>query len=172
MKDLSKMELFRKLKYVFSNLIEKDEYIISHNAHEQCLSGRLAMYLREALIDYEKNYNIVIDVEYNRDHENVKTLDPSNPNSGNIRPDILFHTRDAYDNDLIYCEVKKNDDNVADLSKVRVQVTNDRHYKFGIAITHITKDYVSFQLLERGNIDFQEYKYDYRSNEITETTNE
>ena len=51
MKDLSKSELFRKLKYAFSNLIEKDEYIILNDAHEQCLSGRLAMYLREALID-------------------------------------------------------------------------------------------------------------------------
>jgi len=166
MKDLSKSELFRKLKYAFLNLIEKDEYIILNDAHEQCLSGRLAMYLRESLIDYEKNYNIVIDVEYNRDHGNVKTLDPSNPNSGNIRPDILLHTRNSYDNDLIYCEIKKKDENDADLSKVRNQVANDRHYKFGIAITHITKDCVSFQLLERGNVDFQEYKYNYHLNEI------
>ena len=166
MKDLSKMELFRKLKYAFSNLIEKDEYIISRNAHEQCLSGRLAMYLREALIDYEKIYNIVIDVEYNRDHDNVKPSDPNDPNSGNIRPDILLHTRDSYDNDLIYCEIKKNDDKRLDLDKVSNQVSNERHYKFGIAITHITKDYVSFLLLERGNSNFQEYKYDYHLNEI------
>ena len=171
--EITKQIIINSFIYAFSKFVELDYAAIKNNTHEQCMSGRLGMYLREYFIDLEKD-NIRVDVEYNRDKGNPKcenqSLPYSNKSNPYIRPDVLIHERDT-DNNILYCEIKKN--NGTDAEKVRRQVNGERRYKFGIYIDRINTNNITLNLLEKSNENFEKYVFDCNSKHLTlEQTNE
>lgn len=155
---LNKENILNAFKYAFENLYEKDKFAIENNSHEQCITGRLAMYLREYFTDCEKD-GLRIDVEYNRDESNQKLQNPILPYNSNtnphIRPDILFHMRGDNSNNIIYCEIKK--DNDSDERKVRNQVNGNRYYKFGVVVSKIKVERSELLILEQCGNNFEKY---------------
>lgn len=156
--DINKEIVLKAFKYAFKNLYEKDKYVIENNTHEQSISGRIAMYLREYFIDYEK-VELRVDIEYNRDGSDPKLqnqkLQYDNKINPYIRPDILFHVRGSNKQNIIYCEIKKDDD--CDKQKVRKQVEENRKYKFGVVISKISVGGSELLILENGSSDFEKY---------------
>ena len=71
MEIINKNSLLNIFQESFKNLYEFDCDLINKNIHEQCLSGRLAMYIREHF-DEKKHTRIRVDIEYNRDKNNQK----------------------------------------------------------------------------------------------------
>jgi hypothetical protein len=105
------MEIPEAIDAVQSAVIEalgQDGDLLVNDAHEQTFTHRLAVYLERHVPDWHVN------VEYDLDGTNIKTLppDPGFPlsalegNDGRIKPDIVVHTRDQRDNQIVI-EVKK-----------------------------------------------------------------
>ena len=159
MKKITKNIVLKSFEYMYTNLYEKDKFAIENNSHEQCISGRIAMYLREFFIEYEKD-GLRVDVEYNRDKNDPKltnqNLQYDKQTNPYIRPDILFHVRGNNEHNIIYCEIKKNND--IDKSKVKIQVKT-RNYCFGIVITKINKKESEFFILEKNDSDFERHVF-------------
>lgn len=152
--DINKKTLLKLLKRAFVDLYDYDYFTIEKNAHEQCISGRLAMYIRDQIYE-DKNTQIRVDIEYNRDGNDIKRVFQSRPHSENdnpnIRPDVLIHERGTGDHNILYCEIKKKSDKNKDENKVNQQVYNGREYKFGLFITRIGTGGIDFGSFENGN---------------------
>ncbi|MBO4734061.1 MAG: hypothetical protein J5662_06240 [Clostridia bacterium] len=141
------------------------------NAQERAISGRLAIHLADALDDYDKGY--FVDIEYNRNAYLRKILcsqckDFNDCNNGKckhwVAPDIIFHQRGS-DNNYIFCEIKKSDDNIVDKRKV-VAAINGLNYKYGIVINKFTKDKVELLLLTKNNTDGVFYSFDFNKKQL------
>lgn len=177
MDKINKEKILDAFNYAFNMLLKYDAFAISNDSHEQCLSGRLAMYLREFLLNYE-NDDVRIDVEYNKDKQNTKLQNQNIPHDSNtnpyIRPDVLIHQRGTNDNNILYCEIKKNND--CDNNKVKEQVFHNRNYNFGVSISHLSLKLIQLELYEivKGSQHCEKYNYNFIKNELekTEQTNE
>ncbi len=155
-------------KIVFDNLLKKDSELIKNCNYEPTISGRIAMYFRNCLLDLEAE-NIFVDVEYNKfglnDKKRFSQLDID---SNNIRPDIIIHERTTQDKNVMYCEVKKDAaENSYDKVKVAEQV-DDKNYKFGLFINKIKLRKINFQIYTNNSW----HKYIFENSEITENSNE
>ena len=170
---IDKDYLLKLLQHAFTNLIKLDTFVINNKAHEQCISGRLAMYFRECLIKLE-NQNIRVDVEYNRDKNDPKCQDQTITHDNNnpyIRPDILIHERGTNNNNILYCEIKKNSN--SDKDKVKNQVYGNRQYDYGIDIFEINLKTIKFLLFEKVSITKKPERYSFDCNTFNlEITNE
>lgn len=108
-------------------LCDKDKMLFDIGVQERSLQFRLACYLKDFFKKLEKE-KIYIDIEYNRNAAEVKT----NRAGNKFYPDIILHERGSNNNNIIYCEIKKDDisDN-KDSTKIKEQM-NERGYKYGI----------------------------------------
>ena len=88
----------------------EDRHLLEVNVSEWCIAARLAMYLREYFWDFD------VDVEYNRDGDEVKRLHdvvrdcPRDRDDGHrVLPDVIVHRRGLRgDSNLLVIEMKKN----------------------------------------------------------------
>lgn len=131
---ISKKEIIDLFSYTINQLYAHDCDLFKNNAQERSLVARLSMYLRDKIITLEEN-GIYVDVEYNRDGDNLKRPH-INDTKNWIAPDLLIHERGSkehnYRNDIIYCEIKKaSTSGQADATKIIKQM-NERKYKYGI----------------------------------------
>lgn len=152
----------KELVLLFIKALKKlyamDAEIFEVDAQERAVAARLAMYLREQFLPAEEG-GLRIDVEYNRDGDEIKR--PSNEvDSGWIAPDIILHQRksgnlkgdERYKNDIFYCEIKKaSRTGQDDAEKVKKQMVQ-RKYRYGIDLYK----------LSRSGAKFDVYIYDHR----------
>jgi len=112
-----------KIREALKEYVKKDwQELMAVDAHEVTNAHRIAVYLESRF----KGYNI--DLEYNRDRENIKKLENL------IRPDIIIHRRNSDDNLCIF-EIKKSpkeaDESENDVGKIKGEI-GKYHYKLGV----------------------------------------
>lgn len=164
-----KMDTLSQEKYIVHvfgravrKLLSNDRLMFKFDVQERALAARLAMYLREELIDWEKTKSkdgikIFVDDEYNRDGENPKYTGENEYEEEIIErlskdlhpiiiPDIIIHERgsgalwgdERYRNDIVYCEIKRNSKS-GGLDALKVyHNTRKFKYHFGIDLYRLT----------------------------------
>lgn len=120
-----------------ARLVEEDRHLLEVDVSEWCIAARVAMYLREYFWDYD------VDVEYNRDGEQVKRLHdvlrdcPRDRNDGRrVLPDVIVHRRGSPDSNLLVIEMKKDPgDKGTDSDRRRIKAfKKELNYKFGALV--------------------------------------
>ena len=99
MEDPSESYLHDALTHALFELRVHDADVLRLDVHEVTVTSRLAHHL--AVLIERAGEPLRVDCEYNRDRDDVKSLDDEN-----IRPDVLVHCRDTPRNFLIV-ECKK-----------------------------------------------------------------
>jgi hypothetical protein len=109
----SKEDIEYSLKKALDELLIKDNDIIEIDINERTISHRLAIYLECHFPEWN------VDVEYNRNHEDIKiiedgkklkkilNIDPNDTNGTTVYPDIIVHKRKTNEN-LLVIEMKKS----------------------------------------------------------------
>lgn len=165
-------EFLGNCKLVFNSFLKNDYLLIKNKNYEPTVSGRMAMYFRDKL-SYLETQNIFVDVEYNKyeyDEKLARSEENESPDNKPIRPDIIIHERTKQENNLLYCELKKNASrNGKDKYKVEEQV-EDKKYTFGLYINRIKETEIQFQIFN--NSIWHYYTYYLSNNSIQEITNE
>ncbi len=135
---MEKSDLEKIINNVLQDLVDKDVDILEVNINERTISHRFAIYL-EAFFN---GWNI--DCEYNRDHDDRKTLniDYENHRTDDIEaktvfPDIIVHQRKTNKN-LLVIEMKKSTntnshDRDKDIKKLKA-FKRELNYQFAIFI--------------------------------------
>ncbi len=117
------------IKEALNKFYEKDECLMKVDVHEICMVHRIAVYIEEILRE-NKIYDYSVDIEYNRDKNNIKTID-----NGNIRSDLCIHKRCTDDN-LVYIEFKKHQSD-GDYDKLKcVKKNYNYEYVYFISINN------------------------------------
>jgi len=131
-------------------LLKFDHYLLKNDLNERTISHKLACYLSDELPpDWD------IDCEYNRNHDDVKRLNPNvenvtnNDTSGKtVFPDIIVHKRDT-DENLLVIEIKKNaniEGERRDLNKIKSFI-KELKYEYGLFIDFRTGDQAGIEKL-------------------------
>ena len=108
-------------------LLKNDLFLLRNNSDEWSICHKFAEYLQHQFLDWH------VDVEYNRDKDQVKKLDEET-----VRPDIIVHIRDT-DNNLLVIENKKSN-NLEWIDRDRERLSkftspNGKYrYKFGALV--------------------------------------
>ncbi|KYJ86641.1 hypothetical protein [Sulfurovum riftiae] len=135
---MGKSEIKKIIDYVLVKLLKNDSDILEIDINERTISHRFAVYLEKYFDDWS------VDCEYNRDHDNKKTLniDPSSietndTNAQTVFPDIIVHKRRT-DENLLVIEMKKStntnsDNRDKDIKKLRA-FKRELNYQFAVFI--------------------------------------
>lgn len=149
-------QIIQNLELAIEELLEKEKNILERGLNELNLNGHLTKYLTP----YFEGYNV--DPEYNGDIKKINDrkeitiaenrmreigIDPNNKNSYTLTPDIIIHTRNTNDNNLVVIEVKKdsNSDKNKEFDLLKLEHMtidyngNHYNYKVGVAIVFGTK---------------------------------
>lgn len=116
-------EVKSRLLAALNKLLERDSYLLVKNVNERSISYRLAMYLQEEFGQWN------VDCEYNRNYDDMKTLELprkdtsfSDTDAVTVFPDIIVHNRGSANDNLLVIEVKKSsnrDSGDWDIKKLR-----------------------------------------------------
>jgi len=149
-------EILDKLDSSINELLKNEKDILTRGLNELNLNGHLVKYLTPLFMDY------VVDPEYNGDklkENDRKALDiarskmkdigikPNEENNYQITPDIIIHTRNINEDNLVVIEVKKDSNSKKrkefDLLKLEHMTIdymgNHYNYKLGVALIFGTK---------------------------------
>lgn len=159
-------ELKALWNYALSMLYEKDKILMENNVSERTIACRLAFYLQ---LKYDPCFKkcTCVDLEYNREGKEVKRPHRDSK-SGWIAPDIILHKRGSQENDIFYCEVKKNSKNDNDDSIRIKNAIRERNYQYGINLYSV-KTYranLSFYRSNASHIVEEEFYFDARGKEL------
>ena len=143
------------LKQSVDLLYKNDSYLIKHSVHEQDISHRIAYYFENLLNNYSwyKKSSFNVDVEYNKNFDDLKRVYSNCDDCGNARcyinqssyyidnyqspckPDIILHERGSNDNNILVIEIKKcNNECKEDFAKLSAFTCNASDYKYKIGI--------------------------------------
>ena len=120
-----------------ARVVAEDRHLLEVNVSEWCIAARLAMYLREYFWDFD------VDVEYNRDGDEVKRLHdvvrdcPRDRDDGHpVLPDVIVHRRGLRDSNLLVIEMKKDPGKRGtDCDRRRIKAfMKELDYKFGALV--------------------------------------
>jgi hypothetical protein len=123
------------LERVYSN----DLSLIERRAHERSIAFRFGLYFSATIAQtsFGKDIQLIIDLEYNRNQNNVKNMAGFNPRHG-VFPDVILHHRGFNDKNIVVIEFKGYwNDQGGDDAKLRGfthQQENDYHYGLGVFI--------------------------------------
>ena len=110
-------DVTRKLDEAIHHLIEREYNILKRGLNELNLNGHLTKYLTPLFEGYD------VDPEYNGDVKKIRDrkeleiakgrmreigIDPNNDDKYTLTPDIIIHTRNTNDNNLLVLEIKKD----------------------------------------------------------------
>jgi hypothetical protein len=159
--DLSNRESILNL---FSNAIDslltKDTILFANDVQERALVGRLAIYLRELIKNFEQE-KIFLDIEYNRCYKCTKNLLEYKANYVSV--DLVIHSRGNNEKNMICCEAKKKDSSQGDdLGKIKLLI-KQYDYRFGIYIYELQESSIKIVFIEKDNINEDYYKEYYYS---------
>lgn len=122
-----------KIERAIRALLKNDLFLLINDLDEWAISHKLAEYLQQEFPDWH------VDVEYNRDKEQLKRLE------GELfRPDIIVHIRDT-NNNLLAVEVKKSNNlETLHVDKDRLKkLTSSKgkyEYKYGLLVIFYVGD--------------------------------
>lgn len=122
-----------KIERAIRTLLKNDLFLLINDLDELTISHKLAEYLQQEFPDWH------VDVEYNRDKEQLKRLE------GELfRPDIIVHIRDT-NNNLLAVEVKKSNNlETLHVDKDRLKkLTSSKgkyKYKYGLLVIFYVGD--------------------------------
>jgi len=117
-----------KIERAVRLLRRNDLFLLVNDSDEWAISHKLAEYLQKEFLDWH------VDVEYNRDKDQIKTLDEEK-----VRPDIIVHIRNT-DSNLLVVEVKKSNNlDYVYLDKERLKkfTSLEGKYKYNIGLLAI-----------------------------------
>jgi hypothetical protein len=123
-------------------VLRNDLFLLVNDSDEWAISHKLAEYLQKEFPDWH------VDVEYNRDKDQVKMLDEER-----VRPDIVIHIRNT-DNNLLVIEVKKSNNLEgveSDVKRLKRFTSPEGKYKyqFGLlAVFNVGNEYQKSPILE------------------------
>ena len=132
----------KRLRHLVSRRLSLMHALLRNDSDEWSISHKLAEYLQTQFSDWH------VDVEYNRDKNQVKEL-----NNENVHPDIIVHIRDT-DNNLLVIEVKKSNNLklIDDDRKRLIKFTSQEgkyKYLFGfLVIFYVAEEYRKPPLIE------------------------
>ena len=149
--------LLGNLDTAINQLLESEHNILQRGLNELNLNGHLAKYLGPLFQGFH------VDPEYNGDIAKIRDrkeldiaksrmreigLDPNNNDKYTLAPDIIIHTRNTNDNNLLVLEVKKDSNSTRnkefDLLKLEHMTIdyqgNHYNYRIGAAIVFGTKE--------------------------------
>lgn len=118
-------------------LYKKDIYLIkagdddSHNS-EQSIVCQFAYYFKDLYEEKYKDHNLNIDVEYNRNLDDIKRL-----GDDRIIPDFIFHERGENKNNILVIEFKTwwNSEQAKDKEKIKKLCEENKYqYQYGASI--------------------------------------
>jgi hypothetical protein len=127
----------RRIKHCIDLIYENDNDLFDRANFEITISAKLAQYLFIEFKEFD------VDCEYDKHINNKKRVENLD---SNIRPDIIIHKRGKDDNNLVYIEVKKEQNKTnrnKDLKKIieMTKLDGEYRYKLGIFIDfHKNKD--------------------------------
>lgn len=167
-------DVLQLFNHALQKLVITDMILLNVDAQERAIAARLAMYLRDDLL-FAENHDIFVDVEYNRDGDDMKRPAPNSTGVW-IAPDIIIHERksgayqgeDKYRNDIVYIEVKKNSkENQADAQKVLEQM-KQRKYQYGVDLYRLSAQEIELNLYECSGTLKTSCQFDFASNILRE----
>jgi len=150
-------DLTTRLDEAICQLLEREFNILERGLNELNLNGHLTKYLTPLFEGYD------VDPEYNGDIKKIHDrkeleiakgrmhgigIDPNNDDRYTLTPDIIIHTRNMNENNLLVLEIKKDSNLIKnkefDLLKLE-HMTIDYHgnhynYRVGAAIVFGTKE--------------------------------
>jgi hypothetical protein len=149
---------------LFSNAIDslltKDTILFENDVQERAIVGRLAIYLRELIQNFEQE-KIFLDIEYNRRGKYLKDL--SGYKANYVSVDLVIHSRGNNGNNMLCCEVKKKKSSQGnDLEKIK-RLIKQYYYRFGIYIYELQESSIKLVFIEKDNINEDYYKEYYYS---------
>lgn len=111
--EYDKEESYEKLKQIFNKanniFLKNDIELFDNDVAERTLCGALKSHLEKQLLN-DKIYDYHVDVEYNRNYGQVKTILDDNLEVVNIQCDLIVHSRgnNIQQDNLIAIEMKKS----------------------------------------------------------------
>lgn len=168
---ITKSELIDVFSKAFSKMMSCEGDLFKTQVQERAFMHRFAFGLQcmlKAHSDDAGVWRLFIDVEYNRDGNDVKQIDNGKAWTA---PDIIFHERksgmfegkDKYRNDVFCCEMKKNGrPSGVDSEKVKLFMAGKR-YLFGVDFYQFACCDAKFDLYEK-NGACQSYRFDRTKN--------
>lgn len=150
-------EILDRLDNAITQLLENEKEILTRGLNELNLNGHLTKYLTPLFEGF------VVDPEYNGDKlkpSDRKALDiaksrlveigikPNNTDNYKLTPDIIIHTRNVSENNLVVIEIKKdsNSKQNRDFDLIKLEhltidyLGNHYNYKLGVALILGTKE--------------------------------
>lgn len=175
--EISKEELVQLFSAAFTKMLDRDSDLFEsqNQVQERTFMHRLAFYLHE-LLRFPEEYvgingiKLSLDVEYNRDGDDVKRLSRV-PKKDWVAPDIILHERksgalngeERYRNDIFVCEIKKNGDaDGDDAARVKAYM-EEKKYEYGINLYRLTSRPYGLDLYVGNNQNPERYLYDEQS---------
>ncbi|MEZ6040858.1 MAG: hypothetical protein R3C20_10145 [Planctomycetaceae bacterium] len=109
--------------------LKEDRSLIRRCTNEQTLTASLACALRTQFPDYH------VDVEYNRNMDEMKRLKTNSGPVKNSKPDIIVHTRESNDDNKLVIEAKGHwNSETWDADKSRIEAFACSPYNFSVGI--------------------------------------
>jgi len=149
-------EITERLDNAIKQLLERENNILKRGLNELNLNGHLTKYLTPLFEGYD------VDPEYNGDIAKIRDrkeldiakgrmeeigINPSQDNVYSLTPDIVIHTRNTNENNLLVLEIKKDSNSIKnkefDLLKLEHMTIdymgNHYNYRLGVAIVFGTR---------------------------------
>ncbi len=124
------------IKTSLDKLYQNDIELIQKGGMEQSVSFRFGIYLFEQYqqIEWLRHYHF--DMEYNKSGQKQKEI-PRRKKG--VRPDLIIHTRDSNDTNVLIIEIKgwwNNDEESRNKDKIKLEdfVQQDGKYKYGLGV--------------------------------------
>lgn len=157
---LNQDELIQVLSAAFSCTLKRDRelYDTPNQVQERTFMHRFAFELHKKFRKFENARDLngrpilSLDVEYNRDGDDLKRMTARKKKRKWYAPDIVFHQRcsgkltgdEQYKNDVFVCELKKDGSPDEDRRRVKRMVRKLK-YQYGINFYRMTKNSYEFE---------------------------
>jgi hypothetical protein len=139
--ELQIKELKKNITTTLQKVYKDDISLINRKVNERTIAYRFGFYLiEEAFKKFApQDIKISIDLEYNRNGRNAKSLKNFNPAYGKY-PDLIIHERETNDNNILIIEFKKPNVSMDDDFKKLIGFTDKVDvYKFGLGVSIVIK---------------------------------
>ena len=130
------LEIQKIIKDCLDEFMKKDIFLLEIGVSERAIMHRLACILQSKI---PQNH---VDCEYDRKGYNIKRINPDNPQSGKIYPDIIVHDRGNDLKNILAIEIKKceRDGIIEDEQRLKTFTLEQHKYKFGLLIIFNVKE--------------------------------
>lgn len=120
-------ELKDAVKSAVQSFLDNDNDLLNLKVYEPAVSHRIAFYLERDFF----NKGIHVDCEYDKRLDQEKP----GPNETPMRPDIVVHTRNTQENNLIAIEVKKDHVGGHDIAKLQMLTRGNELYGYRLGVS-------------------------------------